>query len=119
MPGSPGMEERSQSRGSSPSFSTQTTQDTHTAEEGRKLEGAKQEILFLQTRGSNFLSEEIGWNGGLRLLPEETAGASLAFAAVAAFMHSASKARFFTGPSRWVLAMQGTLPQVLLMLNGQ
>ena len=28
-------------------------------------------------------------------MPEETSGASLAFAAVAAFMHSASTARFF------------------------
>ena len=39
------MEERSQSRGSSPSFSTPTTQDTHTAGDGRKLEGAKEERL--------------------------------------------------------------------------
>ena len=44
-------------------------------------------------------------------MPEETSGASLAFAAVAAFMHSASTARFFARsplarpPRMMVLAM--------------
>ena len=82
-------------------------------------------------------------------MPEETSGASLAFAAVAAFMHSASTARFFARsplarpPRMMVLAMLhaphksfsstidtlvdtpntlGTLdnpPQVLLMLKGR
>ena len=44
-------------------------------------------------------------------MPEETSGASLAFAAVAAFMHSASTARFFARsplprpPTMMLLAM--------------
>ena len=82
-------------------------------------------------------------------MPEETSGASLAFAAVAVFMHSASTARFFARsplprpPRMMVLAMLdaphksfsstldtlvdtpntlGTLdnpPQVFLMLKGR
>ena len=104
MPGSPGMELRSQSRGLSPSFSTPSTQDTHTAGEWRKLEGAKQDMLF-KTRGSNFLQEEIGWNGGLRLLPEETAGASTGIRCGGSFYaeqhprHASSPSSLLVGPS--------------------
>ena len=44
----------------------------------------------------------------------------LAFAAVAAFMLSSIQGTLLhPPPSWWVLPMQGTLPQLLLMLNGQ
>ena len=96
-----------------------TTQDTHTAGEGMKLEGAKQEILFLQARGSNFSPRRLlGMEAFVccqkRLvarLPGIRCGGSF-------YAESASKlARFFTVVG--LLAMQGTLPQVLLMLDGQ
>ena len=102
-------------------LNTQYTGHAHSwgGEEIRRCQ-AGNAVLVSKRRGSNFLQEEIGWNGGLRLLPEETAGASLAFAAVAAFMLSSIQGTLLhPPPSWWVLPMQGTLPQLLLMLNGQ
>ena len=87
-------------------LNTQYTGHAHSwgGEEIRRCQ-AGNALLVSKRGGSNFLQEEIGWNGGLRLLPEETAGASTGIRCGGSFYaeqhprHASSPSSLLVGPS--------------------